>query len=130
MVRRLATLAVLLLSLSGVVPAALACADFAQDRDCCPPGQPCETQGIPTFLASNSVSCCDLQPLAQQVVVAVSSKAESQPADASPPDHCAAPALEISGARSPPFVPITIVGADNLYPDQQQTYLLTGRLRL
>lgn len=120
-VRRLAKMAVLLLSLTGVVPAALACSVLAQDTDCCLPDQPCDTERAPTLLASSSASCCEMLPVELRTVMAVAT---------SSPDHCAVLAHQILSARSPQIAAIATPVAGDLHPDQQQTYLLTGRLRL
>lgn len=122
-------LAVLLLSLSGAIPAAVACTFFAQVADCCPPGQPCEPQRASPAVVSNREACCDLQPMARRAVVAVNSKAERQSSDFPPPDHDAVFGHEIPIAHAFALTPRTPMGTGRFQPDQQQLYLLTGRLR-
>ncbi len=121
MIRRLATLAVLLLGLPGFVPAALACAVPVANTDCCPSGEPCHAERALVVMASDSASCCELLPVEQRTVAA---------AVPSLPAGGPAPAYEISTARATVFDSMTTAVAGSLDPDLQQTYLITGRLRL
>lgn len=130
MLRRLATLGVLLLSLSGALPAALACAMIVQGADCCPTGQPCEPANTPAILVANGEPCCEVQPAAMRAVVAVSSRSDSRFDDSPAPDHSAVPAHEFPETDSSPIEPRSSAAVPRLQIDQQQTYLLTGRLRL
>lgn len=130
MLRRLGILCVLLLSLAGVVPAALACASAAKSADCCPPGQPCETEGLAAFAGSVPSSCCIAQPAPTRAMVAVSGLSDRRFEDSSPPDHAFAPASEISGSFSSPCARPGLAAHPPIRVDQQQVYLRTGRLRL
>lgn len=130
MLRRLATLCVLLLSLSGVIPAAVACAFMTQSPDCCPTGQPCETDGAPTVVASVSAPCCIAQPAPARSTVAVNAQHDRRLEDSPTPGHAAAPAFEFSSSF--PALPerVAFAVAPTIKIDQQQVYLRTGRLRL
>jgi hypothetical protein len=130
MLRRLATLGVLWLSLSGVAPAALACALFLQDMDCCPTGQPCDPTGTPAMVVSNSAPCCAAQPAPTRSVAAASFQAERRIDDIPAPDHSVAPGYTVPNTHSSPVQPTLCTAAPSLRLDQQQTYLRTGRLRL
>lgn len=130
MPRRLATLAILLFSLFGAVPAALACALAAGTSDCCAPDGSCLPDPSQAALTT-SVACCDAQGTAQHAGISVSTKTERLKAFSSSFDHpdaisIASLGLDAAAARSPGH------GSDArcLYPNQQQTYLLTARLRL
>jgi len=132
MIRRAGILALLLLSLLGAVPAALACAVAAGSMDCCAPDGSCPTDTPqPAISASVSAACCFVGSEAQQVVVAVGTRAESpkiHPGSLDTSGACPTKALHIPADKSgSPHVPID---ASVSYTDQQQTYLLTGRLRL
>lgn len=130
MLRRLATLSVLLLSLAGAIPTAMACVFMTQTPDCCPSGQLCEPKPAPTLVASIGSPCCYAQSAPTRATVVIQGQSERRFADSPAPDHAAAPAFEFSTAvfslperaalAVPP--PITI--------SQQQLYLRTGRLRL
>lgn len=130
MLRRLATLGVLLLSLSGVAPAALACALLSQGVDCCPEGQPCEPASAPAIVASTRAPCCAAQPAPTRSVAAARFQAERRVDDVPAPDRSIAPGYEIPDTRFSPIEPTLAAAAPSLPLDQQQTYLRTGRLRL
>src|SRR5262245_26646689 len=76
MLRRLARLAIVLLSLTGTVPAALACAVAALATDCCPAGGHCGTSDRPAMLVTSTESCCDLGPTQQQTAVTAARSTE------------------------------------------------------
>lgn len=130
MLCRLATLCVLLLSLAGVVPAAVACASGAKSADCCPMGQPCETESAAAFAGSAPSACCTAQPAPTRIAAVVSGPSDRRFADSLLPDHAAAPASETCGSfRSLREQPALVVSV-RVRVDQQQIYLRTGRLRL
>lgn len=130
MLRRLAILTVLLVGLSGLVPAALACATMAQQMDCCPPDHTCETEQGSTLTDGTGLVCCEAVstrfPAATVASVEIK-KYSSQ--DLPPPDFPGAHPGGIA-SRGPPV-------ASRSYPSQfisptgrQDVYLQTGRLRL
>jgi hypothetical protein len=130
MLRRLAILSVFLLSLSGVVPAAVACALFLQGADCCPSGQPCEPAGTPTIIVSNGAPCCAVAPAPMRSVAAVSSQNDRRADNLPAPDHWVVLAHEFPDIDPSPMELTVFPLALPRQLDQQQTYLLTGRLRL
>lgn len=130
MLHRLVTLSVLLVGLSGVVPAAVACAFIAQSADCCPTSQPCETEGAPTVVASVSAPCCVAQPAPTRSTVTGNVQSDRRFADSPAPDHAAAPAFEFPGSFPSLRDRTAVAVAPPIKIDQQQVYLRTGRLRL
>lgn len=129
MLRPLATVCVLLLSLSGIVPAAVACAFTTQSADCCPMGQPCETRGAHALLAPGGSGCSALPaPILATVVV----HGQSDRRFVEPParDHVAAPAFDCRNSFPSPHARTVTDVASPIKIDQQQVYLRTGRLRL
>lgn len=130
MLRRLATLCVFLLSLSGVVPATVACALFLQGADCCPSGQPCEPAGTPTIVVSNGAPCCAVELAPTRSVAAVSSQNDRRADDLPAPDHWVGLAHSLPDIDPSPIELTLFPSAPPRQLDQQQTYLLTGRLRL
>ena len=130
MLRRMATLAVVLLSLLGAVPAVLACAFVAEEMDCCPAHQPCATQYTCSVAAPPEASCCTLQPAVQPAVMLASPKSDRSFAAPPFPDHWVISSAEIPGVRAPPFPSSLPPSARGNPADQRRTYLLTGRLRL
>jgi len=130
MLRRLATLCVLSLGLSAVVPTAVACAFMTQSTDCCPTGQPCETDGAPTVVASVSAPCCVAQPVPARSTVVVNAESDRRLADFPTPDHAAAPAFDFPSSLPALHERTAIAVAPPIKIDQQQVYLRTGRLRL
>lgn len=129
MLRRLATWWILLVSLAGVVPAAVACVALMQGADCCPGRQPCDTGRIPAVTASD-VRCCLVRSTAVQSVAAISAPVEPRFADSSAPDHSFVPASTPPASPLPSHERSEASIACRLVADRQQTYLLTGRLRL
>ena len=129
MLRRLSILGVLLLTLSGFVPAAMACAMMAQQMDCCPPDATCEADQEPSWTDSTGLACCDVMstraPTA--VVSAVEIKKYSQ--DLPPPEFPGAHPGGIA-SRGPPQNPRFDAPLFVFPPDRQDLYLQTGRLRL
>lgn len=130
MLRRFATLCVLLLGLAGVLPAAVACAFTEQSTDCCPQGQPCETDRTVTLVVPAGGSCCNAQPASTRSTVAVSGQNERRFADSPAPDHAVAPASDFPSLVPSLHEPTTLAAAPPVRIDQQQIYLRTGRLRL
>ena len=131
MLRRFALLGVLLLGLSGVLPAAVACALTAQSTDCCPQGQPCETDQAVTLLTTTAgAPCCNAQPAPTRSTVAVQGQGDRRFGDVPVPDHAAAPACDLPSSFTSLHEPTVFVAAPLTRIDQQQIYLRTGRLRL
>lgn len=122
MLRRLATLSVLLLSLSGVIPTALACAPGVQ-ATCCPVGSS-------TPRVYNEGPCCVAEVGSDSIAAAIL-EAEPRVTDIPSPDQ---PNILPTSAAAPSEIAATRTTASNIvsHPDlhQQQIYLLTGRLRL
>lgn len=133
MLRRLSILGVLLLSLAGFIPSALACAVMAQHMDCCPPDQTCDTDQAPAWTQawnnSSALACCDAvsNPAPTVAVVSIEIKKYSQdlPAPAFPGAH---PGVITS--RGPPQYSRPDASLFAFPPDRQDLYLQTGRLRL
>lgn len=130
MLRRVGILGVLLLALSGFVPAAWVCAEMTQQMDCCPPDQPCDEADAAPSVAAESGLCCDFESTPTRSVPVFASQKEDRSAKAPSPDYLAAASFAspqtistfggLARIHTPPLL-------DN---NQQQTYLLTGRLRL
>jgi hypothetical protein len=130
MPRRLATLAILLFSLFGAVPAALACALVSTNIDCCAPDGSCGADPSQAVLTT-SAACCDIQGPAQQAGMSVGTRTERLKFFSSSFNHpdaitVASLGLNAAAARSPGHESDALC----LYLNQQQTYLLTARLRL
>jgi len=121
MLRRFTLLAVLLLTLSVIAPAALAC---ESDNGCCPDqGAPCEpvvAEGLAQVGA-----CCAEQPIQAVVRVAVREleALDLQLPNGAPPAAVAQP-LRLHATHASSAFPTQRL------PDQRQLYLHTGRLRL
>lgn len=130
MLRRLATLSVLLISLSGVIPAAMACALIMQGADCCPQERPCDTDGAPAVVVSIDAPCCMAQPAPTRSTATVSVQSDRRFADSPVPDHFVAPAFEFPSSPPPLDERTVSAAASPIQIDQQQIYLRTGRLRL
>lgn len=130
MLRRLALLCVLLLGLSGVLPAAVACAFTAPSTDCCPQGQPCETEKTVTRVITAGGPCCNAQPAPTRSTVAAQGQGDRRFGDVPVPDHAAAPASDLPSSFTSLHEPTAFVAAPLTRIDQQQIYLRTGRLRL
>lgn len=130
MLRRFATLGVLLLSLSGVIPAAAAWAFQTQSADCCPMGRPCKTQGGPTAVASAAPSCCTAQPAPSRSTVTINVQSDRRFADSPIPDRAMEPAFEIPSSLPSVHDREYVATAPPININQRQVYLLTGRLRL
>lgn len=135
MPRRLATLAILLFSLFGAVPAALACALVSSNTDCCAPDGSCGADPAEAVLTTSPDStrpdCCDIQGPAQQAGMSVSTKTERLKVFSSCVDHSdaitiASRSFDVASSRSPGHE----LGRLGPHLDRQQTYLLTARLRL
>jgi hypothetical protein len=129
MLRRLGILAVLLLSLSGFVPAALACAVMAQQMDCCPPDQACQTDQGPAWTDNTGLACCEVVASRAPTAVAVSVEIKKHSQDLPPPDFPGAHPGYIA-ARGPPQYSPPGAALVAIPSDRQDLYLRTGRLRL
>jgi hypothetical protein len=129
MLRRLATLGVLLLSLSGFVPAALACAIMEQQMDCCPPDAACETDQGPAWTDNSGLACCEAVSNRAPAAVAVSVEIKQDGQDLPPPEFPGAHPGYIP-SRGPPRYSQLDAPLFAFPPDRQDLYLQTGRLRL
>jgi hypothetical protein len=129
MLRRLSILGVLLLSLTGFVPAALACAVMAQHMDCCPPDQTCETDQGPAWTDNTALACCDAVSNRAPTVAAVSVEIKKYSQDLPPPEFPGAHPGVIT-SRGPPQYLRSDAPLFVFSPDRQDLYLQTGRLRL
>lgn len=128
--RRLAQVLAVWISLVGLVPAALACAQVMTDHDCCPPGQqmPCDTdQGQ---VSIESAACCATSNMAPAAIKAIGEQGHGD-CDQLPI------VLDASWATLRSLeLGVTSVdrrsGSDppNISIDRSRTYLQTGRLRL
>ena len=129
MLCRLATLSVLLLSLSGVIPMALACAPGVQAA-CCPADLPHNLTSGSAPRLYNDGPCCVSEVGSESIAVAVSA-AEPRVTDLPSPDE---PSVLPSSADALFFPASDRTTAFNTVSrsdrHQQQVYLLTGRLRL
>jgi len=128
MSRRFTVLALLLVALSGVVPA-WACAAMAQQHDCCPDQTPCDSERTPQVV-SEQAACCVTAPAPSQPVLASAQKddASAIPGLDSPRGIAPHPFLQRTHwSRGPPF--IGYVEPRSLGLDRH-LYLQTGRLRL
>lgn len=130
MLRRFATLCVLLLGLSGVLPVAVAGAFTTQNTDCCPLGQPCKTDRTVTLVVPAGGSCCNAQPAPTRSTIAVYGQSDRRVADFPAPDHAVAPASDFPSLVPSLHGPTTLAAAPPVRIDQQRIYLRTGRLRL
>lgn len=125
MLRRLATLSVLLLSLSGVIPTALACAPSVQ-APCCPADLPHDS----TPQVYKDGPCCVVD-VGSPSIAAVILEAERRVTDVPSPDQPSA--LPTNALAAVEFASDRANTSNRVSPpafDQQQVYLLTGRLRL
>jgi hypothetical protein len=130
MKRRLSTLCILLLGLSGVIPAAVACAFVTQSTDCCHMGQSCETGGAAAIVASVRATCCVAQPDPARSTVTADAQSERRFADSPPPDRAAVPAFEFPNSLHSLRERTAVAVAPPFKVNQQLVYLRTGRLRL
>lgn len=129
MLRRLAILGVLLLSLSGFIPAALACAVMAQHMDCCPPDQGCETSQGPTWTDSTGLACCEAVATRAPAAVAVSVEIKKYSQELPPPEFPGAHPGFVT-LRGPPQYSRPDAALFAFPPNRQDLYLQTARLRL
>ncbi len=130
MLRRFALLGVLLLGLSGVLPAAVACASTEQSTDCCPQGQPCETDKDVTLLTTAGGPCCNAQPAPTRSTVAIQGQSDRRFTDSAAPAHAAAPAFDFPNSFPSLHEPTALAVAPPIRVHPRQVYLRTGRLRL
>lgn len=129
MLRRLVTLSVLLLSLSGVIPTAFACAPSAQGP-CCPADLPRDSTGGPAPPAYNDGPCCFVDAASPRIAAATL-EAERRVTELPSPEQPSA--LPTSAIGATEFVAGRATLSNRVSPpelDQQLVYLLTGRLRL
>ena len=130
MLRRLASLAIVLLSLTGTVPVAVACAMAAAVSDCCPDEGRCGTSDRPAMLVTGTESCCDVGPTQQQTAVTALRPTGDQKFDRpASPDPAVVYTSELPLAAAPLAVAIHPDAAFSR-DDGQRTYLITARLRL
>lgn len=128
MLRRLAALSVLLLSLSGVMPTALACAPSVQAA-CCPAGVPHDPTGGAAPHAYSDGPCCVAEVGSESIAAAVL-EAEPRVTDLPSPDQPSVlptSAVAASDFASSRATTSNVVSRPDIH---QQVYLLTGRLRL
>ena len=129
MLRRLVTLSVLLLSLSGVMPTAFACAPSVQGP-CCPADLPRDSTGGSVPQAHNDGPCC-IVDVGSSSIAAATLETERRVADVPSPEQPSAfptnaiAPVEFVAGRAEPFQQVSPPELD-----QRQVYLLTGRLRL
>jgi hypothetical protein len=127
--RRLTRACLVWISLIGLIPAALACAQTMSGRDCCPPGQqmPCDQERAPSSV--ETAACCATASVAPAAIKATGEhlhidSAALQAFDASwialHLFDCAAIRTRRLYQLDPPDIPL----------DASLTYLQTGRLRL
>lgn len=131
MLRRLAILSVLLLGLSGFVPAALACAMMAQQMDCCPPDHSCDTDRAPAWSDGAGLACCDAVTTRAPAATAAAVEIKKYHGKELPPPQF--PGAHPGGiaSRGPPrSADRPDVSLSTFPPGRQDTYLRTGRLRL
>lgn len=133
MLRRLGILGVLLFSVSGFVPAALACAAMAAQTDCCPEGTPCDEGTAPAWEPSIVPACCSAAPAPERTVLAsvLERQKKDSSLDRSNSDQWMARTDASAWAAFASPRPKSVDSSQSLPTEnQQQTYLLTGRLRL
>ncbi len=136
MLRRLSILSVLLFSLAGVIPTALGCAlmasemapGMAQEMGCCNADLSCDPAIVPSNVVAGSQSCCFMHPVIAPKVVAV--KTDQRVDDSPFLDPLLSPSIGIPSTVRPSIGISSFAYAVPYLPDQQQIYLLTGRLRL
>lgn len=128
--RRFAQVVVVWISLIGLVPAALACAQVMTDHDCCPPGQqmPCDTEQGQVSI--ESAACCATSNMAPAAIKAIGDQGHSD-ADLLPVVFLAAWTTLLSHEIGDDSVD-RWSASDPIHPwiDHSRTYLQTGRLRL
>ena len=131
MLRRFAILSVLLLGLSGFVPAALACAMMAQQMDCCPPDHSCDTDQAPAWSDGAGLACCDAVSSRTPTAAVAAVEIKKYSSQELPPAKF--PGAHPGGiaSRGPPSRSHQLdVSLSAFPPGRQDTYLRTGRLRL
>ena len=128
MLRRLATLCVLLISLSGVIPGAVAYASQTQNRDCCSESGSCSTEAPLSIAAAVSPSCCVAQPAPTDSTVTFAVQTDRRSADVPAPDGAAA--LDFPSTTPSAQTWLTSFAATPIRVSEQQIYLRTARLRL
>jgi hypothetical protein len=128
--RRLAQALVVWISLTGLIPAALACAQVMADHDCCPPGQQMPCDGEQGQVSVESAACCATSSLAPAAIKAVAEQSHSDADLLLCPLH--APWQALHSFETADAVVYRWCGLDspNVPLDCSLTYLQTGRLRL
>jgi hypothetical protein len=130
MSRRLATLAILLFSLFGAVPAVLACAALSGNTDCCTPAGSCDADPSQSLLTT-SAACCAIQGTTQQARISIDTSNERLKPFSSSFDHPGVITTASLGLlTAAAWLADPALGRPCPYLKQQQTYLLTARLRL
>lgn len=129
MLRRFAILCVLLLSLAGITPTAVACA-FQTQSECCPNGRPCETQGELTLVSSMGPACCIAKPAPTRSTVTFSVQRDHRSVELPTPEPSVATASEFPTDCASLYERRHLAAAASIKIGQQQIYLHTGRLRL
>jgi hypothetical protein len=128
--RRLAQAFVVWISLLGLAPAALACAQVMANHDCCPPGQqmPCDTEQGQVSI--ESAACCATANLAPAAIKAMGEQGHSSGDLLLVSLH--APWTMLHSLDIEDFSVYRWSGSDppDTPTDSSLTYLQTGRLRL
>jgi hypothetical protein len=114
------------LSLCGLVPAALACAQTMVNHDCCPPGQqmPCDDEQRQSTI--EEAACCATPSLAPTVVSIAGAQEEIDVPVPVPimASEVPTPAIAVRTCSRQP------TGPPDFRPDFSLIYLTTARLRL
>lgn len=127
--RRLVQALLVWISLIGLMPAALACAQTMAERDCCPPGHsmPCDDEQGPASV--EAAACCASPNVAPSAIHAVGEQqAIALPVLDSSPACLTSPTLPPSAP--PGYCKRSADPPETILPDRSLTYLQTARLRL
>jgi hypothetical protein len=117
------------ISLIGLMPAALACAQTMAGRDCCPPGQSMPCDGEQGAASIEAAACCATPSVAPSAVQAVGEQhTVAAPVLDSLPACLPASTLRSSAPRA--YFKRSTDPPDVVVPDLSLTYLQTARLRL
>jgi hypothetical protein len=118
------------ISLIGLIPAALACAQTMAERDCCPPGHismPCDDEQGPASI--EAAACCATPSVAPSAIQAVGEHhASALPVLDSSPACLTSPTLPPSASHG--YFKRSADPPETILPDRSLTYLQTARLRL
>lgn len=128
--RRLAQALVVWISLIGLVPAALACAQVMANDDCCPPGQqmPCDTERGQGSI--ESAACCATANLAPAATQALGEQSHSDDDLLLVPLHAPWTMLHSADIEDFSVYRWSRLDPPDIPTDSSLTYLQTGRLRL